>query len=277
MTRPDDRSGITPSVAPLRMQYPDGGVYRRFEEVEKAIADLSRLQPNQLVERCRIEAAGELDYVPSECVVYFVRRPHLLNDEDAHRELFMILRERVLRAVPVRPRRLANSRKVAEKSIDLEIQELALHRFHELLCSDRADYERRLDFYEIRFNSAIEALRVTAHRDAKRKVPPGETVPLVDDSNAYLPEMESTLASIRKSAQEGVDFLYRSKLHLAISSLPEDERRVVELLLEEIPIDSQNKDDMTIVKALGCVEKTVRNRRNRAFEKLREALKEDDV
>lgn len=73
------------------------------------------------------------------------------------------------------------------------------------------------------------------------------------------------------------DFLYRSKIAAAINSLPPDERRVVELILEGIPIDSKEKDTMTMAKMLGCSEKTVRNRRDRAFAKLAELLKEEDA
>ena len=78
-------------------------------------------------------------------------------------------------------------------------------------------------------------------------------------------------------ARRGSDFLFRSKLLVAISLLPPDQRRVVELLLQEYPIDSKEAGADTIVKILGCTEKTVRNRRDRAFAKLREALKEGDT
>ena len=48
------------------------------------------------------------------------------------------------------------------------------------------------------------------------------------------------------------------------------------MLLQELPIDSKDKEVKTIVKVLGCSEKTVRNRRDRAFVKLRDALKEEE-
>lgn len=52
---------------------------------------------------------------------------------------------------------------------------------------------------------------------------------------------------------------------------------MVELFLRGIPIDSQEADTMTMVKMLGCSEKTVRNRKNRAFAKLEVLLKEDNA
>jgi DNA-directed RNA polymerase specialized sigma24 family protein len=91
-------------------------------------------------------------------------------------------------------------------------------------------------------------------------------------------EVEAALAALRPSPEgAGTDFLYRSKLLVAISSLPPDERQVVELLLWEYPIDSQDTEVKTIVRIIGCTEKTVRNRRDRAFAKLREALKEEEA
>ena len=277
MTQNIDRERASPSVAPLRMQKPDGSLYDRPKKIEEALAVLSRLPATEVVERARIEDPDEPGYVPPECVLYFVRRPSLINREDALRELFMILRRRVLRAVPIPRRRLANSKKLAENSVDLEIQEVVLHRFNKLLCSDRGQYDQRLDFYECRFSSALAKLRKTARRDVQRKNPYYQTTSPGGAPSGPPGEIESTLAAIRNSVDgEGIDFLYRSKLHLAISSLPPDERRVVELLLQELPIDSKDKEALTIVKVLGCSEKTVRNRRDRAFEKLRDALKEEE-
>ena len=54
------------------------------------------------------------------------------------------------------------------------------------------------------------------------------------------------------------------------------ERQVIELMLKGLPIDSTDGNVLTIAKAVGCTEKTVRNRRDRAIAKLRDALTEED-
>lgn len=274
MTQDLDTVRETPSVAPLRMRRPDGDLYHRPNEVERAIAALLHLPAREVAKRSRIEDPEHPDYVPSECVLYFVRRPDA--DEDALRGLFAALRQRVLRAVPVSTRRVAGSTKLAERAADLEVREAVLDKFQVLLCGDRGEYDARLDFYECRFNAALARLRATARRDVRRADSCHEPAAFGGPAEPSA-EVEAALAAVRGPADgAGIDFLYRSKLRAAISSLSPDERRVVELILNEVPIDSQDKEALTIVKVLGCSEKTVRNRRDRAFEKLRDALKEEE-
>src|ERR1035437_2568585 len=220
MTQNVDREGASLSVAPLRKLLPDGGRYFLPKEVEDALAVLSRLSARELVERSRIEHTADPKYVPSECVLYFVRRPSLVNDENALCDLFVILRQRVLRSVPVFARRVSGSKKLAEKAIDLKIQEAVLDKFHKLLCKDRADYDERLDYYECRFNSALAFLRSTARRDIPKQELRYESMTCEGDTNEPSREVELALAALKTPLDwEGIDFLYRSKLYAAINSL----------------------------------------------------------
>lgn len=266
-------------IAPLRKRHENGDLYCRPPEVEPVLARLLLLSPAELVERARIKEArsgakNDPNFIPSECVLYFVRRPSSLNDEAAHRELFVILRRRVMAAVPVEMR-MQGTEKKAESSIAGEIRDGVLHKFQVMLCEDRRGYDERLDFFECRFNAAVAALRTTVQRAVWRKASPLE--PLESENEPGEPSLEvmSALSKLRSPQEDGLDFLYRSKLLRAISVLPDDERRVVELLLQEIPIDPKD-EEITIVKILKCSEKTVRNRRDRAFKKLRDALKEEE-
>lgn len=263
------------SVAPLRKCQEDGSLYHRPKEIEEALGELVRLPAGKLLERCRINDPEASGYVPSECLVYFVRRPVLGGADDLFRELFLLLRQRVLRAVPVPLRRIAGSKKLAESAADQEVRNSVIEKFQEMLCCDRKDYDERLDFYEIRFNQALAMLRKTARRKVDRQESGHEPLAGGKDTNTPSKEVESALGAL-KNLGAGIDFLYRSKLYAAITSLPPEERRVVELWLEEVPIDSEEDGVLTMVKVLGCSEKTVRNRRDRAFSKLRDALKEEE-
>jgi hypothetical protein len=49
------------------------------------------------------------------------------------------------------------------------------------------------------------------------------------------------------------------------------------LLRQGFPIDSQEPGVQTIVGILRCAEKTVRNRRNKAYEAIRKALEEEEL
>ena len=278
MTQSADRKRATPSIAPLCMQKPDGRTYERQNEVEQTLASLSLLPSSELVRRARIKEPDDPDYVPSECVLYFVRRPTFLENENkiALEDLFGVLRQRVSDAVPVPAPRLAGMNKRGERGIDLEIRDIVLLKFQELLCGDRREYDKRLDFYECRFNKAVARLRATARRDVRRDEshyqPPsnnGElSEPSIDAESAFAAILEAIEGEIAGSH-------YRSKLHVAISSLPKKERQVIELMLKELPIHSTDENAITITKVVDCCEKTVRNRRDRAIATLRDALLEE--
>lgn len=272
-----DSTRDPPLVVPLRQRQLDGTLYSRPREVETLLVALAGLPGSALVERARIDNPDDPGYLPSECVLYFVRRPPQ-NNADVQRDLFVLLRKRVLAAVPVPSRRIPGSGKLAESAVDLEIREAVLHKFQVLLCNDRRGYEELLDYYECRFNSALASLRATARRDARREAARTEPLESDSDTSEPSPEVEAALSRLRPplGQGDGVDFLYRSKLLRAISLLPADERRVIELILQGFPIDSTDEETDTIAKILGCVEKTVRNRRDRAFLKLRDALKEEE-
>ena len=73
------------------------------------------------------------------------------------------------------------------------------------------------------------------------------------------------------------DSAFRLRLMDAINGLPEDEKRAVGLFLQGMQTESQDPEVMTIAKALECTDRTVRNRLNRAHEKLRVVLQSEDI
>ena len=62
---------------------------------------------------------------------------------------------------------------------------------------------------------------------------------------------------------------YRLKLDRAIDTLPPEQKRIIEMLRQGIPIDSEDANAVTISKALGRSEKTIRTHRDRAFDQIR--------
>ena len=133
--------------------------------------------------------------MPSECVLYFVRRLSLDHDQNLAHDLFIALRARVLGAVPVRRRRIVGSDQLAENAFDLNVQEAVLQKFQELLCGDRGEYDERLDFFECRFNMALALLRSTARRDVCRKESRYRPLSLDGDPNELSKEVEAALGT----------------------------------------------------------------------------------
>lgn len=265
-------------IAPLRKQSDDGTKYFRPTEIEDALAALYQLSIGEIARRASISDPEDSDYVPSECLLHFVRQSKANGDTKPYQDLFAALRNRVLRAVPVRLRRVAGVSKPAEADSESQIQERVIFDFQKMLCLDRQEYDQRLDYYEIKFNSAIAALRATARRAVLKKESRRKPMEYDGEASDLSLEMEAALERVKHpNGQKEDDFLYRLRFLEAISSLPSDQRRVIELLLDDVPIDSEDPEVRTIRKILDCAEKTVRNRRDRAFETIRQALKEEKV
>ena len=262
--------------APLRKTKDDGSPYTRPPEVEASIDALLALGRTDLLQRCKIPDNRHPDYVRSECILHFVRLAKADNNDLHFEELFRILRARVHRALPAVKRFVDEGAKASVQASAVEIRDAVLFRFQELLCLDREGYDERLDYFEIKFDGAIANLRRTARRKAWRDE--NRSNPLTCDEETSEPskEVEDALARLHPPSTSKMDDpAYRLRLDAAIDSLPADQRRVIEMLLQGFQIESDDPEVTTIVKVLGCVEKTVRNRRDKALATLQAALAEE--
>jgi len=60
-------------VTPLRKRRLSGELYERDPTVEALIAELAALPREELIARAAITKRADPGYVPSECLVYFIR------------------------------------------------------------------------------------------------------------------------------------------------------------------------------------------------------------
>jgi hypothetical protein len=146
------------------------------------------------------------------------------------------------------------------------------------LMEDRSDAGSALDYFEIMFASAIAALRRTSMHRAKKHA--WRTLPIEDEENSNEPSLTVERAVGSLDLREELlsdDPFYRSRIAAAIIALPDKHRKVIELIMREIPIDSSDDSVMTIRKVIGVKsEKTVRNRRDEAYQMIRKALSNGD-
>lgn len=263
-------------ITPLKKLTAEGVPYVRPPEIQRALEALSELPIEEVARRASITDDEDADYVPSECVLHFVRQSKSAGDLDPYSDLFVVLRERVLRAVPVLDRHVEGSKKPGNSIRQTDAQERVLDKFQELLCLDRRSYEERLDYYEVRFNSALAALRVTAQRSVTRRESHLEPMQYQGETLAPSGEMEKAFAHLKSTnSSSPEDLIYRSRRLAAIKNLPPAERQVIELLLQGFLIESKDENAVTITKILGCSEKTVRIRKNRAVAIVLAKLQED--
>ncbi len=147
-------------------------------------------------------------------------------------------------------------------------------RFIEKLVEDRSAPETWLDYYEVMFAGAISGLRTTFMHRARKEAARTEPIESDDETNEPSSAVERAVGSFDlKEEMLSDDPIYRSRLVAAIRNLPDKHRRVIELTMREMPIDSSDDSVITIRRMIDVKsEKTVRNRRDEAYRMLREVL-----
>jgi hypothetical protein len=192
------------------------------------------------------------------------------NSDGRFMALYIILRDRVEAACP-RPNRHVGD-KVYEDARIAEIREAVVDHITEIMFTDRHGYDEHLDIYEVVFDKAVRLACITKFRKVNRRESANE---MVDDT--VTGEIRDVVeAALDRYAKAGLtaeeDFDYRIHLRRAIEALPTDEREVIDLMLADIPIETNKDGEPSMTGLLGCAEKTVRNRRDRAFVRIRQAL-----
>lgn len=278
MKRSEDNAGANPRadagpssdvVTPLRKRRLSGELYERDPKVNALIAELALLPRDALVARAAITKRSEKAYIPSECLIYFIRASRRDNNEAWFERLYRILTERVLRSLPK-----AESRDGKTESLTRGIvRDKVFGRFVELLSADRADYVDKLDYFEVRFDGALASLRRDAQEQAWRDENRSQSLEYDEESGELSEEVETAAGAFDPFATSNFDDpAYRLRLEAAIDALPPEQSRIIHMLRQGYPIDPKDKDVMSIPKALGRSEKTVRTYRDKAFAAIRAAM-----
>lgn len=257
-------------VAELTKRKADKTPYRRREPVQSALAELVGLPREEIQNRLKVRDCGSPSYIASECIVHLIRSTRGDNDERYFNELYREVMRRIASALP----RFQGERADETENVHAaDARDRVRDVFRVKLIEDRAEPGSALDYFEVMFSGAVAALRKTSMGRARRQVARMEAV---DDEESGEPTIavEKAIGSLDiKQELLSNDPNYRFRVAQAISSLPDKQRRVIEMLLQDIPIDSIEDDVLTIRKILGVrSEKTVRNRRDAAIAAIREKL-----
>lgn len=263
-------------AAPLR-KLKDRVLYQRRLLIENAIDDLAKVSRSDQADRCKIADPSDPDYIPTECLLHLIRGCRSDNSDHIFATIFRTLKRRVLARLPNPAIKGGSEGKSLVSQRNIAINEYVVDRFQAMLVQDRAGYDERLDYYEVNFDAALATLRLDGRKKALREEKRSESVGYDDETSELNAEVEKAAAAQNPVSESKLDDpVYRSRLYAAIESLPDNQRRVIELLLRGIQIDSQEPNVPTIVRFLGCTEKTARNRRDRAYAAIRKALETEE-
>jgi len=248
-------------IVPLTKRREDGTPYLRPDIVETALPSLADLPRDELLERARIRDRKDPRYVPSECLLHFIRASRRDNSDAWFERLYKVLIERVRRALP-----RAEASGDTAALVNESIRNAVTDRFVELLAKDRKEPDEKLDFFEVRFDLAIKRLRLDAQERAWRDEARGDPM----DTEFGQAESEAVAATADDPFEANIfsDPLFRDRVYLAINDLPPEQSRTIHLLQLGWPIHSNDPAIMTIAKALGCSDRSVRNYRERALKTL---------
>ena len=254
-------------IEPLRKRTRDGRLYKRNDKIEVKLVELASRSRDVLIALCKIRNRDDPNYVPSECLLYFVRASRTDNSDAHFEQLYKILVERVLRKFPTANKAEGNSLSLTNTLI----RDKAFGRFVDLVANDRRVYSKKLDYFEIRFDGAVANLRRDAQDQVWRNA--NRSTSLGDETGELSTEVERAAGSFGLFNESQLDMDdYQSRLDAAIDTLSPEQRRIIEMILKGFPIDSKVPGAVTIAKALNKSEKTIRTYRDKAYAALRAVL-----
>lgn len=254
-------------VRPLRRCRLDGTPYYRREHVQAELEALLKLSAQDLQERARVWPKGRAGFVSSEALVHLVR---VATPRSRHQErLVAALMQRLERRLP---KPAAADGETVSRSRTL-VRDRVRDDFVDLLIGDRDAYDDRLDYYEISFDNAVARDRVDAKRQVNIEENRSQELGSDEDDSGISLEVEEALGPNNPFDPDRLDEkAYRQRLEAAIDALPPLQQEIVHMWTQDIPIWSGDPDVLTISKALGKAEKTIRTHRDKAFAFLRTRL-----
>jgi hypothetical protein len=259
-------------VTPLtRRRTSDGTLYQRPEPIERALEALVLLPREEILRRLSVrERAGE-GYICSEALVHLIRATRTDNDASYFDQLYAEILRRLDRALPSADELLAEGVEATNVARE-QVRDEVIGRFEDALVEDRLAPGEQLDIFECRFDFAVKKARQRAwrrlytERERRHPLTAEQLTEGVETGAAAFAGLRTHLFS---------DPTSRMRLHAAIDLLSEKDRRIIQMLIADFPIDSKIEGEVSIRAVLGCDEKTVRNRRDAFIERMRALVAKD--
>lgn len=252
-------------VRTLQKHKKNGELYLRRPEVEAEITALTSLNVEELEKRCLISSQAD-GYISTEALLHFVR---ITGEDQFNKILLAELLKRFHRLLPW----VDNAGGDTVSLTKTFIRDSVNDKFIENLISDQKTYNDKLDYYEVNFNHAV----LMDRKDAQRECWRNENRQTTHETDAEEEEVLEAVDHEDKfhdplAADEMDKIIYRRRLEGAIEELTVDQKRLIEMMLQDIPADSKDSSVITMSKVLGVNEKTARTRLSKALVALRKKL-----
>lgn len=235
----------------------DGRLYERPAEIESAIDALLLLPRETIVARLVVREARDIDYIPSEAIIHLLRETRADNSDSYFNSLYRELVRRVARLLPSSDLRTGDGKGATDARLE-KVRDEVLQRLEDWVLEDRLRPDTCLDIFECKFNFAVGKLQdrawVRFYREAARHHT--KTVEMLEIS---IESGDREFASFREKFFP--DPTSRIQLYGAIDRLPDPDRRMMQMLIADFPIESKKPGEMSISGELCCDPKTVQNRR----------------
>jgi hypothetical protein len=258
-------------VQPLTKRDKSGAIYTRPAVVEAQIGAVLDLDRQALRARLRVTDRKSSEYLVSECLVHLSRQAMRDNDQARANMVITTLLSRCEANLKVK---IPNG----DFANAPDLREEVLGQLSEMFAVDGAQDADELDYFEIRFFSALRALRVDVIRaEANRQkriapLPPDTDEGEDEEGND---EIFSRIAKAFQTPATQQSTMQLQDLHAAIQDLPEEEKRAVLLVhVMEYKVESSDSEEVTAATLCGCSGRTIRNRLASAAAKLKQ-FKED--
>lgn len=249
---------------PLTKKDKDGNLYIRPVAIEKAIDAAMNQDLAVLQERAQVVDDKSPQYLPTECLVHIIR--HAKRDGD-ERTMSALLPWLLARCEAVLLKRIPDSRPSGA-----EIREDILGEFSLLFAEDGSGKSPdELDFYECRFNRAFRFFRIGFLRSVSARTEPLERFPEQDEIGLSAEDEErvSPLPEALRSGPTQLQGASYSEVMNAVNALPPDERKAIILCcVLGLKEESNDPSEATASKLCGVTPRTIRNRLNKAAQKL---------
>lgn len=245
------------SVArPLRKRTTTGSVYTRPPEIEAAIDEALALDAATRLVRAEILDRKAPGFLPKEVLVYLIRDAKRVDDQATLSKAFTILARR---CEDVLRHQVPDGHPNA-----VDIRADALSELGKLVAEDETGTDPyRLDFFEVRFESAFVALRMSiARRYLRRRK---REVVAADPDDPVRKPIEEAL----EVDGEQEPTVLRKEQAALFDRLPPEDRKLLFLRFgNEIKVESNNPEEATLSTIYGVEGRTIRNRIHAALARL---------